>query len=102
LPETHYFVIAMDEEKAWVLWPEYFDANRTRAEGRKVKRSLAVAQPNLEMLEKALQRLGLEFKTEAEKAYPGNWFNRKGRVLVEKSLSKSKLLTKVGEQLAHS
>ena len=28
--------MALDEDKAWVLWPEYFDISRSRAEGRKV------------------------------------------------------------------
>lgn len=89
----------MDEEKAWVLWPEYFDANRTRDSGRKVRKSLAVSEPTLEMLSKALQRLGLEHKVEEDKAFPGDWYAKRGRVLVSKSMPKSQLLVKVGEQL---
>ncbi|HTY46163.1 MAG TPA: signal recognition particle subunit SRP19/SEC65 family protein [Methanomassiliicoccales archaeon] len=92
----------MDEEKAWVLWPEYFDASRTRAAGRKVKKSLAVANPNLEMLEKAVQKLGLEYKVEAEKAFPGAWYEKKGRLLVDRTIAKSELLPKVGELLVRS
>jgi len=89
----------MDEEKAWVLWPEYFDLNLTRAQGRKVKKSLATPAPDIEMLSKALQRLGLEHKLEAEKAYPGDWHLKRGRVLVERKLAKGQLLVKVGEIL---
>jgi signal recognition particle subunit SRP19 len=50
----------VDEEKAWVLWPEYFDINLTRGEGRKVKKTLAIAQPSTELISKACQSLGLE------------------------------------------
>ena len=89
----------MDEKKAWVIWPEYFDASRTRASGRKVKKELAVVNPTLEMLEKAVQRTGAEYAVQAEKSYPGAWFDRKGRILVEKTLTKSQLLAKVGEIL---
>lgn len=89
----------MVEEKAWVLWPEYFDANLTRAEGRKVSRSLAVASPTTEMISKACQGLGLEHTVEADKAYPGRWYERKGRVMVEKNMPKTLLLLKVGERL---
>lgn len=92
----------MDEEKAWVLWPEYFDINLTRSEGRKVKKSLAIAQPNTELISRACQSLGLEHKVEEDKAYPGQWHHKKGRVLVEKKMPKSQLLLKVGERLVRS
>lgn len=92
----------MDEEKAWVLWPEYFDMNLARSEGRKVKKSLAVASPTTEMISKACQSLGLEHTVEADKAYPGTWYQKRGRVLVDKALPKSLLLLKVGERLVRS
>ncbi len=83
-----------------MLWPEYFDLRRTRSEGRKVKRAFAVSDPTLEILTKAVERLGLQYKAEPEKAYPANWWNQKGRILVEKSMPKSKLLEKVGSELS--
>jgi signal recognition particle subunit SRP19 len=92
----------MDTEKSWVLWPEYFDANLTRAQGRKVKKSLAVPDPNLEMLSKALHKLDVEFTLEEEKAYPGKWHLKKGRALVRITIPKSQLLVKVGEILVRS
>jgi signal recognition particle subunit SRP19 len=94
--------MALDEDKAWVLWPEYFDSDLTRDAGRKVKKELAVASPTTDMLAKALMRLNLEFKVEADKSYPGDWFAKRGRVLVERSLPKSELLTKVAEILARA
>jgi signal recognition particle subunit SRP19 len=92
----------MDEEKAWVLWPEYFDSALTRAQGRKVKKSLSVPQPTTELIAKACQSLGLENKVEPEKSYPGRWYEKKGRVLVDRKMPKSKLLVKVGERLVRS
>lgn len=92
----------MDEEKAWVLWPEYFDSNLTRAQGRKVKRSLAISNPTTELISKACQSLGLENRIEAEKSYPGTWYRKGGRVLVDRKIPKSQLLVKVGERLVRS
>jgi signal recognition particle subunit SRP19 len=92
----------MDAEKSWVLWPEYFDSNLTRAQGRKVNKKLAVPDPNLEMLAKALKRLGMAFTLEEEKSYPGEWFLKKGRALVPITIPKSQLLVRVGEILVHS
>ncbi|MCU0862036.1 MAG: signal recognition particle subunit SRP19/SEC65 family protein [Methanomassiliicoccales archaeon] len=89
----------MDEEKAWALWPEYFDISLTRAQGRKVRKELAVPSPTTEMISKACQSLGLEHTVEADKAYPGRWYERKGRVMVEKNMPKTLLLLKVGERL---
>jgi signal recognition particle subunit SRP19 len=89
----------MDEKKAWVLWPEYFDAGRTRAAGRKVKKELAVPNPTLEMLEKAVQKLDLAYAAQPEKSYPGAWFDKKGRILVEKTVPKPQLLAEIGEVL---
>lgn len=92
--------MALDEDTAWVLWPEYFDAKRTRADGRKVRKGMAVSDPSIELISKALQRLGLEHKLEAEKSYPSNWHGHKGRVLVEKTMRKSELLAKVGQEIS--
>jgi signal recognition particle subunit SRP19 len=89
----------LDEDKAWVLWPEYFDSARTRAQGRKVPRGLAIPEPTLDALAAALKRQGLQFKLEPEKAYPGNWFNKKGRALVERSQPKTLLVLKTAEAL---
>ncbi len=92
----------MDTEKSWVLWPEYFDSTLTRAQGRKVNKSLAVPEPSLEMLSKALQKLGIEHVLEDDKAYPGEWHLKKGRALVPITIPKSQLLVKVGEALIRS
>lgn len=89
-----------DEDIAWVLWPEYFDVNRKRSEGRKVRRSMAVNDPTVDLLAKAVEKLGLQFKIERDKAYPGNWWSKKGRILVERSMPKSELIQRVASELA--
>jgi len=92
--------MALDEDTAWVLWPEYFDASRSRDQGRKVKRSLAVKEPTVELITKAVEKLGLEYKVETEKSYPSNWHGHKGRVLVQKTMKKSQLLARIGQEIS--
>lgn len=91
--------MALDEDTAWVLWPEYFDRSRPRSQGRKVSKALAISDPNVDIISKALRQLGLEHKVEREKSYPANWFSKGGRVLVQRSGPKSQLLLRVGEIL---
>jgi signal recognition particle subunit SRP19 len=91
--------MALDEDKAWVLWPEYFDRSRPRSQGRKVRRSASIDGPNVELISTALRQMGLEHKVERDKSYPANWFSRCGRVLVERTGPKSQLVLKVGEAL---
>jgi signal recognition particle subunit SRP19 len=91
--------MALDDDAAWVLWPEYFDRSRPRSQGRKVKKGLAISDPNADLLSAALRQLGLQHKVELEKRYPANWFYSGGRVLVEKTMPKSQLVKKVAELL---
>ncbi len=91
--------MSYDEDTAWSVWPEYFDKSRSRAEGRKVNRRLAVHSPTLEGLEKAVRALGLEYRVESGKLYPANWPHSEGRIRVERSLAKTELLRKLGREL---
>ncbi len=91
--------MALDEDTAWVLWPEYFDRSRPRSQGRKVEKSMAINNPDVDLISKALRQLGLEHKVERDKSYPGNWFSKGGRVLVQKIGPKSQLVREVGEAL---
>lgn len=63
------------------LYPVYFDANRTRAEGRRVSRDLAVANPLARELVNACRDLRLQTLFEPEKMHPKDWANP-GRVKV--------------------
>jgi signal recognition particle subunit SRP19 len=63
------------------LYPVYFDATRTRAEGRRVPRSLAVTNPLALEIVQACASLRLQSVLEAGKIHPKDWANP-GRVKV--------------------
>jgi signal recognition particle subunit SRP19 len=92
--------MALDEETAWVVWPEYFDANRSRSQGRKVSKKFAVSNPTTEAIAKVLIHMELDFRIEEDKSYPGNWHHHKGRILVEDSIPKTELIQEIAEKLA--
>ncbi len=68
--------------KTWpCLYPVYFDASRTRDEGRRVNKELAVMNPLAKQLADAVTSLGFRCVFEPGKTHPKDWSNP-GRVRV--------------------
>ncbi|MFB6080966.1 MAG: signal recognition particle subunit SRP19 [Haloferacaceae archaeon] len=65
-----------------VIWPAYLDAERTRAEGRRVPLSDAVDAPSVDEIAEAVQQVGYDAVIEREATYPREYEPR-GRVLVK-------------------
>jgi len=45
-----------------IVWPPYFDASKSRREGRRVKKDAAVKKPSVEEIAAAAKALGLSAK----------------------------------------
>ncbi len=73
------------KEGLLVLYPEYFDRNLSRAEGRRVPRNQAVEEPTVQALFRAATAAGLDPQLQTDHHHSANWRSRKGRVLVRKS-----------------
>ena len=92
--------MAYDDDNAIVLWPEYFDRNRTRSQGRRLPVQLCVDKPDLDIIAKGAMILDLEFKIFEDKSYPADWAAHASCVRVEKGkISKSELLREIGKTL---
>ncbi|WP_435197262.1 signal recognition particle subunit SRP19 [Natronomonas sp. EA1] len=76
-----------------VLWPAHFDAELSRSEGRRVPLDLAVPEPTVDEIAKAVQQVGYDATIEREMTYPREYEPR-GRVLVQNAddATKSDLL----------
>ena len=81
------------------IWPQYIDKNLSLSEGRKVSKEIAVKEPTLSEIERALKRLGLQYSLQKEKSYPGKWYEKSGRVLVEWDGTKLELLKTVSLEI---
>ena len=82
-----------------ILWPSYFDATKTRADGRRVPKAKAIQNPKAAELLEAVESLGLKANILEGKAYPRNWWEWEGCVSVEKSLSKTELISRIVPKL---
>ncbi len=92
----------MPEERPVVLYPAYFDLRRSRKDGRRVPRALAVEAPTTEDIEKAAKALGLKPAVEGDKAFPASPWKAEGRVLVSGDYYKTSIVRKVAERIKAS
>ncbi len=86
------------QEKA-LIWPIYFDAGKTRKEGRRVAKNVAIPSPRINEIEEAAAKLGLEHELVPDKGYPKNPWSKPGMLLVEKKESKERIITQIAKQL---
>lgn len=77
------------------VWPQYLDKDLSLSEGRKVSKEIAVSKPTISEIERALKRLGLTYEVQKEKSYPGKWYEKTGRILVEYENTKMELLNEL-------
>nr|MDO8134386.1 signal recognition particle subunit SRP19/SEC65 family protein [Candidatus Njordarchaeum guaymaensis] len=82
-----------------VLWVTYFDAAKTRKEGRKIGRKLAIERPTADELARAIEMLGIPYKIDKSAAYPRAWWEKSGRILVSKVMPKGKMIISVAKSL---
>jgi signal recognition particle subunit SRP19 len=82
-----------------VLWPIYFDSTVTRVEGRKVPKRQGKPSPTLEMIGKALNRLGVSYKLVPDAVYPHFPWKKTGLILAKKGKPKNQVLKAVAEEL---
>ena len=77
------------------IWPQYLNKNLSLSQGRKIALEDAVKDPSINDIEKALKRLGLKYEIDKEQAYPGKWYEKSGRALVEWDKTKLELIREI-------
>lgn len=82
-----------------IIWPAYLDRSKSRKKGRIIPKRVSVKNPNLSEIADAAQKLGLNPKTEADKSYPSSWWERSGRVIVDKTSSKADIAKQIAEMI---
>lgn len=82
-----------------IIWPIYFDTNKTRKEGRRVPKSLAVQSPKIVEIQQAADKLGLKNEVKSEAHFPKMPWSKAGVLLVEKKEAKEKIIQKIAKQL---
>ena len=81
------------------IWPQYLDKRLSLSQGRKIAKEYAVSEPTLSDIERAVKRLGLSHSVQKEFSYPGKWYEKSGRILVEWDGTKLELLREVSLEI---
>lgn len=87
------------ERRAVILYPVYFDREKSRSEGRRIPLHLAVEKPSTELMAKAATELGYEIEVEPERKHPRAWFEYSGRIAVFTEERKGEVLRKIAERM---
>ena len=91
----------MKKKDKIILYPEYFDSKLTREKGRRVPIKISVPSPTIEELALVSKRLGYDFETDTESAFPSNWWSKQGRLLLAKNdLNKNEVIKTIAKVLS--
>jgi len=82
-----------------IIWPIYFDSTKTRKEGRRVPKNLAVQSPKIIEIKEAVDKLSLNSEVNLEVHFPKMPWAKTGLLLVEKKEPKEKIIQKIAKQL---
>jgi len=83
-----------------IFWPQYFDAKRSRSNGRRLPRKFAIDKVNLEEIEKVARNLGYNAEIERSYKYPKTWWEEPGRVMIDtKGKKKTKVMLEVAKEI---
>ena len=83
-----------------IFWPHYFDARKTRSEGRRLPKNLALDKISPKEIAKGARRLGYKAEIEMSYKFPRMWWENPGRVVIDaKGKKKSKVLREVAKEI---
>jgi signal recognition particle subunit SRP19 len=85
-----------------ILYPAYFDLERSRQAGRRVAKKWAVESPTAQEVAAAAKALGLRPQLEEGKAFPSSPWRKEGRVLVRADYFKTSIVQKVAQRIKES
>lgn len=75
-----------------MIWPIYLDEEKSLNEGRKISKEYAISEPRIKEIVKATQKLRYKYYAEEDKAYPGEWYNKSGRIIITSDDRKKEIL----------
>jgi signal recognition particle subunit SRP19 len=89
----------MRQQDKVIIWPAYFDLTKTRKDGRRVPKSLAVVSPTIFEIKDVVEKLRLKYEIRPDTGYSKTPRLKTGTLLVEKKVPKEETVKKIAEQL---
>jgi len=87
------------QQEKIIIWPAYFDSTKTRNDGRRVPKNMAVPSPRIAELKEAAEKLGLPNELVVDVGYPKTPWLKTGMILVKRKGSKGQMVLLVAKQL---
>ena len=87
------------EDHKLIIWPCYFDKNKSRANGRKIAKKLSLEKPDLEKIAKAAKTLGLNPIIEKNASHPDTPWRKEGRIIIDNKDVKTKIIFQIAKLL---
>ncbi|HDM23150.1 MAG: signal recognition particle protein Srp19 [Methanomicrobia archaeon] len=82
--------------KRMIIWRSNLDATKSRKEGRKISRGIAIKDLKLKEISKAAHELKLNPEIQENKIHP---MGIKGRIMVDKKYPKIKTLKMIADEI---
>lgn len=89
----------MRKQDKMVIWSAYFDSTKTRKNGRRIPKSLAVPSPKILEVKEAAEKLGLNYEFVLDAGYPKTPWLKTGILLVKKDEAKNQTIKQIAKQL---
>lgn len=89
----------MRQQDKIVIWSAYFDATKTRNDGRRLPRNLAVSIPKVSEIKEAAEKIGYYCEIVPDSGYSKTPWLKPGMLLTKKKEPKDQMLKKIAKQL---
>jgi len=89
----------MRKQDKIIIWPAYFDSTKTRSDGRRIPKNLAVPSPKILEVKEAAEKLGLHYELVLDAGYPKTPWLKTGMLLMTKKETKKQIIKKIAKQL---
>ena len=89
----------MRKQDKIIVWPVYFDSAKTRRDGRRVPKNLAVSSPKISEIKDAVGKIRLNSELVVDAAHPRMPWMKTGMLLVKKRKSKDWTVDEIARQL---
>jgi len=91
---------SMRKQDKIIIWPAYFDSTKTRKDGRRIPKNLAVPSPKILEIKDSVEKIGLEYELVQDAGYPKTPLLKTGVILVKKNAAKDQIIRKIAKQLS--
>jgi signal recognition particle subunit SRP19 len=89
----------MRQQDKIIVWPSYFDAAKTRSDGRRLPRNLSFSLPKTSEIKEAAEKVGYQCELVANSGYSKTPWLKPGMLLIKKKEPKDQMLKMIAKQM---